>query len=905
MENDTTIKNIGVVKTASDESAHWALKLLRWFCPDHLVEEIEGDLMQKYEKDIKSFGEGKAKRRLLGNTILFFRPGIIVRHKSLKHLINTIMLRNYVKIAVRNLSVHKANTAINVFGLVVGIASALVILTIIRFELSFDQFHTHADRIYRVVRVSKVEGQEEFRTGVSYPLPEALRSDIASIEKIAALQYYQAAQVDILDEKGSTERKFKETNGVALVEPSFFTIFDFNETGFKWIAGNPENALTQPFSVVLTRSIAQKYFSDLNILGKTVRLEQQLDFTVTGIIEDLPPNTDFPFTIFASYSTFYEIQAKQMKDDWWSVSDENQCFIVLPSSISKEDMEKQIEQVHAAHSPKQLSQSRFYKLQALSEMHQDERFGNFNLRTVSKNTLWALALAGIVLVLVACVNYINLATARSTLRSKEIGIRKVLGSKRSQLVIQFLSEAFVVVLIASVIGIFMAELALANLHSLLNVIPENHLITDPFVLQSLVAIILVITFLAGFYPALIVSRFNSITAIKNKLTSAGAGGYLRKTLVVFQFSITQVFAIGTFIVISQMEYFKNGDLGFEKEAIINVSIPAADDIKLKTFRDQLQTNSRISKVSVSSTTPSGFKRNRWFTDIQRKEADTKENLVCEYQSVDPDYFELYKLRFEAGRNFSFNDTLQNIIINHTLALKAGYKTAEEAIGSQMQLDNKDYIVIGVIYDFYSESMKEGFGKLAFRMNPQHYMMASIKLNTTQNNHHNEATLQEAIQGIEKVWDQTYPETAFDYRFFDENIKAFYQEESKFSKLLQIFSMIFLFIGCLGLYGLISFVVNGKMKEVAVRQIFGASFINILILISKDYFRLIILAFLIASPIAYYFMNHWLSGFVNHIDISWWIIITPGIIVLGVALIAISGQTLRAAQSNPADTLKHE
>lgn len=883
---------------------HLAIRLLRAFCPPHLLEEIEGDLLQRFERDVKLYGERKAKRKLLWNTVRFFRPGIIVRNKSLKHLINTIMLRNYIKIAVRNLSAHKANTAINVFGLIVGIASALVILTIIRFELSFDQFHTHADRIYRVVRVSKVEGQEEFRTGVSYPLPEALRSDITSIEKIAALQYYQAAQVDILDEEGSTEKKFKETNGVALVEPSFFTIFDFNKTGFKWIAGNPEKALTKPFSVVLTRSIAQKYFSDLDVLGKTVRLEQQLDFTITGIIEDLPPNTDFPFTIFASYSTFYEIQADQMKDDWWSVSDENQCFIVLPSSISKEEMETQIKQVHAAHSPKQLSQSRFYKLQALSEMHQDERFGNFNLRTVSKNTLWALALVGIALVLVACVNYINLATARSTLRSKEIGIRKVLGSKRSQLVIQFLSEAFVVVLVASVIGIFIAELALANLHSLLNVTPENHLITDPFVLRFLVAIILVITFLAGFYPALIVSRFNSITAIKNKLTSAGTGGYLRKTLVVFQFCITQVFAIGTLIVISQMEYFKNGDLGFEKEAIINVSIPAADDIKLKTFKDQLQTNSRISKVSVSSTTPSGFKRNRWFTDIRRKEADPKENLVCEYQSVDPEYFELYKLRFEAGRNFSFNDTLQNIIINHTLALNAGYKTAEEAIGSQMQLDNKDYIVIGVIYDFYSESMKEGFGKLAFRMNPQHYMMASIKLNT-ENSRHNEATLQEAIHGIENVWAQTYPETAFDYRFFDENIKAFYQEESKLSKLLQIFSMIFLFVGCLGLYGLISFVVNRKMKEVAVRKIFGASFVNILILISKDYIQLILLAFFIASPIAYYFTEKWLNGFVNHIDISWWIIIIPGIIVLGVALMAVSGQTLRAAQSNPADTLKYE
>ncbi len=889
----------------SNNQRNHSLRLLRWFCPDHLYEEIEGDLVQRFYRDVKIFGEKKAHRRFVWNTLRFFRPGIVVRNKSLKHIINIIMLRNYIKIAFRNLSAHKANTAINVFGLVVGIASALVILAIIRFELSFDQFHTNADRIYRVVRVSKVEGQEELRTGVSYPLPEALRSDIASIEKIAALQYYQAAQVDILDEKGATEKKFKENNGVALVEPSFFTIFDFNETGFKWIAGNPEKALVQPFSVVLTRSIAQKYFSDLNVLGKTLRFEQQLNFTITGIIEDLPTNTDFPFKIFASYSTLYEIQADQMKNDWWSVSDENQCFIVLPSSVSKEEMEKQIEQVHVAHSSKELSQSRFYKLQALSEMHQDERFGNFNLRTVSKNALWALALAGIALVLVACVNYINLATARSTLRSKEIGIRKVLGSKRGQIVIQFLSEAFVVVVIASIAALFIAELALANLNALLNVTIDGHLLTDPFVLQSLVAIVLIITFLAGFYPALIVSRFNSLNAIKNKLSSAGAGGYLRKILVVFQFSITQVFAIGTFIVISQMEFFKNGNLGFEKEAIINVSIPVADEVKWKTFKDQLQTNSRISKVSISSTTPSGFKRNRWFTDIRRKDAGTKESLVCEYQSVDPGYFELYALRFEAGRNFSFNDSLESIIINHSLASKAGYKTADEAIGSKMQLDNKDYIVIGVIYDFYSESMKEGFGKLAFRINPRHYMMASIKLNASQNSQPKAATWQEGIQAIEKVWTQTYPESAFDYRFFDENITAYYQEESKFSKLLQTFSVIFLFVGCLGLYGLISFVVNRKMKEVAVRKIFGASSVNILVLISKDYFQLILLAFFIASPVAYYFMQRWLSGFVNHIDIGWWTILIPCLIVVSVALIAVSGQTLKAAQSNPADTLKYE
>jgi putative ABC transport system permease protein len=883
----------------------WVMRLLRWFCPDHLFEEIEGDLIQKFQRDVRTFGEVKARRRLVWSVVRFCRPGIVLRNRFSKNIINTIMLRSYLKISMRSLSAHKGNSFINVFGLVVGIAAALVILTIIRYELSFDRFHTDANRIFRVVTITDGDEDVLYTPGVAYPVPDALENEIPSVEKLTTVHYYRGLQVDVLDSKGLIKKKFQETDGCALVKPSFFEVFDFYGTRFKWIAGNPATALKDPFTVVLTRSMAEKYFATQDVLGRTLKLEQQLDFKITGVIEDLPPNTDFPFTVLFSYATFYMIQEHEMKNDWRSVANVNQCFMTLPAGVDKEEIERHIDRIYAAHVPEEVSKAMQFRLQPLREMHQDDRFGNFNLRTVDETMLWTLAFAGIVLLLIACINYINLATAQSTLRSKEIGIRKVLGGRRRQLILQFLSEAFIIALFASILAVVAAQLIIIQLEPLINISIDHFLFFDWFAIKALLVIVLIITLFAGFYPALMVSGFDPVDSIKNKLSAPGGGAHLRKSLVVVQFTVTQIFLIGTFVVLNQIEYFRNVDLGFEREGIIHVSLPNDYQSRINGLRNRLQAIPAVGEVSISSTAPSGLRRALWSTGIRRKEASSDQGTGCEYQAVDPNYLDLYGIKLVAGRNFSPDDSAGYLIINEALSLNVGFERSEEAIGRQMMLDGKDYTVIGVVNDFHSRSLKEGMDNVALAVHPHMYRLASIKFNISPRQANSSATLQSTIAGIESVWATTFPETAFDYRFMDENINAYYHHEIKISKLLQIFSVVLLTIGCLGLYGLMSFVVSRKLKEVAVRKVFGATMVHIMGLVSKDYLKLILLAFIIAVPVASYYLEQWLSTFVYRIGISWWIVLLPGVMAMLVALLAISGQLLKAARANPAETLKYE
>lgn len=814
------------------------------------------------------------------------------------------MIRNYIKIAVRSFNAHKVNAVVNILGLAVGIASALIILSIIQFEMSFDKFHSDSDRIYRVVRISQFEGQEEYRTNVPYPLPIALKDEISSMENVTTILYWNwsGVQIEVIDDQAEKPIKFQETNGFAFIEPTFFEIFDFNETGVKWLSGNPKTALVEPMSIVLTQSISQKYFGNESALGKTLRVDDTHNATVTGVIEDFPNNTDFPFTIMMSYSTMLQSVGDSI-NDWVSIG-ETECYVKLPSFMTKDEMDENIEKLHVLHTSKELNAVRKYKLQKLSDVHQDNRFGNYNNRIVSEGKLWALAIIGVFLLLTACINYINLTTAQSALRSKEIGIRKVMGSSKVQLVTQFMSEALCLALIAGLTGLLIAELLVSNFQALLSTPTSIHLIFDPYILKSLVGILALITFFAGLYPALVISAFNPLNAIKNKLTAPRGSIPLRKVLVVLQFCISLVFVIGTFVVMAQMNFFRNVDLGFNKDAIVNVDLPDNDKRKLDLFRKQIESESAIEAISFSSSIPSGVTRNKSFTGIRRKSSDQEEGFITEFQFIDPSYIDLYKMEIVAGRNFNGADSLKKIIIiNEALSAKFGFNNPNEAIGSEMIIGDLSVTIIGVIKDYYSKSLREEIDKVSFLFIPKLFSNASIKLSVAGNE--GISSIQDKIQIIKNAWQVTYPESTMSYHFFDENVEAFYSEENKFSSLLQIFSLVLIFIGCLGLYGLTAFLVNSRMNEVALRKVFGATSINIVKLISLDFVWLIGFAFLIAAPISFYFMDIWLQEFAYHITIRWWMLILPALMVLLIALLSVSGQSLKAAHSNPAKILKYE
>lgn len=880
----------------------WIDFLIENLSPAHLAEEIKGDLEELYAKDLAAQGFRFARRRYVINGFGFLLKGFFWKRSPTNASTVFIMLRNYFKMASRSLMAYKGTTAINILGLVVGIASSLVIFFVIRFELSFDTFHSNSENTYRIVRVSGADMSER-RTGISYPVPAALKAEIPSLLNIASLEYFGGANVDVIDASGTMVKKFREEYGYALVEPSFFDIFDYKDTDFYWISGNPKKALIDPFSIVLTEAIAKKYFGDDDPIGQTLRLQKKFDCKVTGVIKDLPANTDFPFTALLAYSSLNTLAGQERLANWFSVNDTHCSYVTLPEGVTEEEIEKEIAKVHAEHTPKELHESRHYLLQKVTDVHYDTRFRNLSGRTISRETITSLGIVAIFLLLTGSINYINLSTAQSSLRSKEIGLRKVMGSNRKDLVLQFFVETFIIVAIAGLIALGLSEILLSNLQSLLNIRHTEFIFTDPFVLTCLASIIVIVTFFAGFYPSLAISRFSPLTAIKNKFSTEHVGGLsLRKVLVVVQFTITQMLVVGTFIVVSQMRYFNNVDMGFTRDAILTARLPDMPMDKIQAMEQQLRSQPFVSNVSVSFTLPSGVRRNRSYLDIGLPEANAMEDYrIFEYEAIDPHYLDLYNIKLLAGRNLTMEDSVGNILINHTLVKNLELGSPAEAVGKNLKMGSgKLCTVVGVVNDFYSNSMKEGVDNIVMTIDTDDYSAISIKLNMQ-----DKRPLQEKIKVIEDIWSAVLPDFIFPYQFFDENIQAFYQQEKKYGQLFQLFSGVFLLIGCLGLYGLITFVINRKGKEVAIRKVLGANLSNILLLFSREYIQLIIISFVLATPIAYYVVNSWLSNFANRIPLQWWLFVLPGLMVLLIALIVVGSKSLRAANANPVDRLKYE
>jgi putative ABC transport system permease protein len=878
----------------------WVNSIIESLAPRELAEEIQGDLYELYLKDIDNNGQRKANARYIANGIGFLLKTFFWRKN--RNYNPSPMLTSYFKMSRRSLIANKGTTMINIVGLVTGIASALVILSVIRFELSFDSFHSDRDRIYRMVRVTGNEDLE-YRSGISYPVPVAIKAEIPSIEKVASVEYFGGANVEVLDAKGTTEKKFREESGAAIVDNSFFEVFDFKNTSMRWLEGDSKTALKDPLTVVLTRSMAKKYFGDESPLGHTMRFQLKFECKVTGVVEDFPSNSDFPFTILISYSTLPLLAGDERLNDWFSVNDTHQVFVVLPQNTHHAEIEQLIGKVHAAHTPKELHESRRYLLQKLGDLHFDAKFGTFSGRTISRETITGLAIVAAFLLLTGSINYINLATAQSVLRSKEIGLRKVMGSNQSSLMMQFLIETFIVVALSGIIAFILAEVLRFNLQSLLNFKLTNYNFLDPFSIACTLAIVIVVTLFAGFYPSVVLSRFNPVAALKSKFTTGNVSGItIRKALVVLQFTITQMLVVGTFIVVSQMEHFRNVDMGFNREAVLSARTPNREPGVLSAMVNQLRALPGVSNVSLHYTAPSGVRRNRAYRDVLLPEGNGLADAhVYEYYSIDSSYLNLFEIDLLAGRNLKPADAKTSVLVNQALCKDLQLGTPQEAIGKVIKMAGGElFTVVGVVADFYSNSLKERVDNAVF-FTEDNYSAVSVKLDLT-----NAAiSLPEAVKGVDKVWSATFPEFVFNYVFLDDNIATFYAQEQKYSQMFQLFSVVFLVIGCLGLFGLISFVVNRKGKEVAIRKVLGASINSIIMLFSREYVQLIAVSFVIATPVAYYVVNNWLNNFANHIELQWWLFALPGAIVLVIALLVVSAKSLKVARSNPVDSLKYE
>lgn len=798
------------------------------------------------------------------------------------------MLKNYFKTAFRSLWRNKRYALLNITGLTLGIAVCLVIYVIIQYEQSFDTFHTRKNRIYRVLTVTPEEsGKINYTQAVPFPVPTALPNDFSGFEKVSGIVQMGKRLVALEDKQGNIQKKFKPL--VYFLQPSFFDIFDY-----RWLAGNKATALKEPNSTVLARSTAEKYFGDWRkAMGQVVKLDQQFDLTVTGILDDPPKNTEFQFDMVATYAM---LKINEIKD-WTTLDDIHNCYVLLRPGQDVAQINRQL--IAFSKKYKDPKNKTTQMLQPLADVHSDKRTGNFIGRVASPERIRMLWMIAAFILLIACVNFINLATAQAVNRAREIGVRKVLGSNHWQLKIQFLSETAILVLTSLLLAVVLALCVLPFISSVMDLPLDAGMLAAYNVYILLFAIFLGVTMLAGFYPSVVVSAFNPINALKSRIVASrkSSGISLRRGLVVFQFIITQALIIGTLIILQQMNYFHKQSMGFTHDAIVNVPFrnDSAGNAKIAYLRGQLQQIKGIQEVSFSSDAPSG--NGNWWTGFRfdHQAEETKFPSVTRW--VDYNFLNTYGIKLVAGRNLTRSDSVSEFLVNETLVQKLGLKPAE-VLNKNIDVWNGRIkgMIVGVVKDFAAGTLKEAMAPVFMSNNNQRFHSVGIRLAAG-------ADVQASLKAIDKLWNETFPEQLFEYQFLDQRIAEYYKEERQLAQLYEIFAGIAIFLSCLGLYGLASFMAIQRVKEVGVRKVLGATPVHIVYLFSKEFVLLISIAFVIATPLVWYFMHNWLNNFVNRIDINWAVFAAGGLAALIIALITVSSQAIRAAMMNPVDSLK--
>lgn len=806
------------------------------------------------------------------------------------------MLKNYFKTAFRSLLRNKNYTIINVSGLAAGIAICLVIFIIIQFEMSFDNFHARKDRIYRVLtEFHHADAANIFYgQGVPAAMPAGLRANFPQLEKVSAVYTEGNDQLLVLDDNGQPIKKFKEEKGVFFTEPAFFEIFNF-----PWLAGNPATALKDPNSAVVTKDIAEKYFGDWkSAMGKTMKWNNHEVLKVTGVLANIPPNTDFQLKVVIALGTGYTARYLT-SSDWGSVNSSYGCYIVLPAQLSEASFNTQLRAFSKKMEPADDKDSHI--IQPLSKVHISSEIGNYSGKRISAELIRALWMIAAFILLIACVNFINLSTAQAVNRAREIGVRKVLGSNKSQLKLQFLIETMLIVVSAVLLAIVIAFLVLPGISRIVDIPLSLNIIHQPEIILFLFIVTISVTLLAGFYPSLVLASFNPINALKSKLTAKTTKGIsLRKGLVVFQFIIAQALIIGTFIIVKQMDYFTSRPIGFDKDAIVNIPFQS-DSIgtsKLDYVRKRLTDINGIQNISFNSSTPIEDDNDNW-TTFTFNHAAKQTDFYAINKWADDQYLPTFHLPLVAGRNLQPSDTSREFLVDETLIKNLGLKNPQDALNKEISLWD-GFIkgpIVGVIKQFNARSFRRDLAPVLITTLKRGYNNAAIKLSSQD--------MVPTMKSIEKIWGEAFPNFVFEYQFLDAKIDSFYKQERQLSELYKIFAVISIFLSCLGLYGLASFMAVQRIKEVGIRKVLGASAVNIVYLFSKEFIILIGIAFIIASPIAWYFMHNWLQDYPYRIEMSWWIFILGGLTSIIIALATVSFQAIKAAVTNPVKSLRTE
>ncbi len=801
------------------------------------------------------------------------------------------MLTNYLKIAWRNLRKNRTYALINVVGLALGMGCALLIFALVRYHYQIDRHHRNYDRIYQFTSTfTSADGHFSTR-GVPYAFGQAVRNDHPTIERVAMVDEWYAPLLSIPVAKGADKKIKDNEHAGAFAEPAFFRIFDYT-----WLSGGPD-ALRQPGTVVLSAEMARKCFSTTtNVIGRTIRLNARTPARVVGVFADYQDNTDLAYSVIASWASLTEQHGSRPENDRFdNTNGSTHCFALFNDGFTAADWNRELSSFVKKYNPEKVRETS-YPVVPFSTMHLSPDFGG-----VSRGLLLSLLAIGLLLIGTASINFVNLATAQALNRAREVGVRKVLGSTQVQLFWQFMGETTLIVLVATALAIGLFQYGQTLAHEYLNGPFWFTFYSSPSALGWLILLVLGVILLAGFYPALVLAGFRPVVVLAGRLTTRQAGGFsVRRGLVVAQFAISQVLIIGLVVVANQLRYVQEKDLGFRKDAILTFRLPdtpAQDRSKLRTFRNLATALPDVAGFSYSMGGPpqSGYISQ---TSVRFNNRPEKEPYGPQQSWIDADYVDLYGLKLVAGRNLQPSDTARETLINETFMYRLGFSQPEKIMGKMIHKGGFAPLeIVGVLNDYNQSDLKERIIPLFLTTFADGYGSANIRLGST--------NYSRALKQLEKAYNQVYTDSVFEPEFVDQQIRAIYQREQTMGKLINFFAGVALFIGCMGLYGLVLFMAAQKTKEIGVRKVLGASVGSILWLFSREFVRLIGLAFVLAVPVAWWVMDGWLQDFKYRITLGPGIFLLALLVTVFVALLTVSVQSIKAALMNPVKSLRSE
>lgn len=813
---------------------------------------------------------------------------------------------NHLKITFRHLVRQRLNTSLHIIGLTLGITVCILITLFIRYELSFDNYHEKADRTYRIVSKWTSPTQEiDYRFSTPFPLANTIRNEVSGIEHVcfAHPPYVQTVEV-------TPQKRFLQKNILA-VEPDFLNIFQVDV-----LKGNLYQTLSNPYQAALTESTAKKFFGNEDPIGKTFKfkMREDFEFTVTCIIKDFASNTHLPASMLLSHS--YQEKFLQPNLDGWTYVSGTETLVTVPKDADTEIISAQLKAIADKYiNPKisKMGERSDFILQPLQDVHFNASYGGGGrwVQAISMSWFWFFGLIGIAVLILACINFINLSTAQALARAKEVGVRKSVGAAKSSLILQFLIEAWVLIFISGILAISLTQLAIPSFNQLMNKDITLHLIESPVFVAGTFIGLVIVGLLSGIYPAWVIAKFNPSITLKAGMVSTGNQGsfWLRKGLVVTQFSLSACLLMVVLLMAQQVSFLRNKNLGFSKDNVVVVDIKNSEK-SAKIFANELSKIKNVKDFTFETSTPSS--EGHWGTLMSRIGIEDKNRKSVTTIFTDDRYCSLYDLKLIAGRLLVASDTafiseslpeekrMMKAVVNEELIRELEFESNEAAIGQVIQvgINTGKVEIVGVIANFDSGPLREAITSILITPDIRECEQAGIKIEAG-------ANLPETIAAIDGAWKIAYPDGVFSYQFLDEQIDGYYKSEERLFTLFQVSSGLAIFISCLGLFGLVTYTTQARTKEIGIRKVLGASVNGIVVLLSKEFLKLVVIALMIAIPFAWYGMDQWLQNYAYHIEITWRMIGISSGIALIIAITTVSFQAIKAAVANPVDSLKSE